>query len=78
MLFAVGTPTTPEAMRQQIAAEIANWKQIVEANNIKVDQLRPCRRAGRPRSLAVKNQTGVGGPFRAAPHKGEKCNDQAP
>ena len=33
----IATPTTPEAMRQQIADEIANWKQIVEANNIKVN-----------------------------------------
>ncbi len=32
----VATPTTPEAMRQQIVDEIANWKQIVAANNIKV------------------------------------------
>ena len=32
----IATPTTPEAMREQIADEIANWKQIVEANNIKV------------------------------------------
>ena len=28
---------TPEAMRKQIADEIANWKQIIEANNIKVN-----------------------------------------
>ena len=27
----------PRAMRQQIADEIANWKQIIEANNIKVN-----------------------------------------
>ena len=33
----IATPTTPEAMRQQIADEIANWKQIIEANNIKVN-----------------------------------------
>ena len=33
----IATPTTPEAMREQIAGEIANWKQIVEANNIKVN-----------------------------------------
>ena len=31
------TPTTPEAMRQQIADEIANWKHLIKANNIKVD-----------------------------------------
>ena len=33
----IATPTTPEEMRQQIADEIANWKQIIEANNIKVN-----------------------------------------
>jgi tripartite-type tricarboxylate transporter receptor subunit TctC len=33
----IGTPTTPEAMRQQIADEIANWKQIIEANHIKLN-----------------------------------------
>ncbi len=33
----VAAPTTPEAMRQQIADEVANWKQIVVANNIKVE-----------------------------------------
>ena len=33
----VATPTTPEVMRQQIVDEIANWKQIVEVNNIKVN-----------------------------------------
>jgi len=33
----IATPTTPEAMREQIAGEIANWKLIVEANNIKVN-----------------------------------------
>ena len=33
----VAAPTTPEAMRQQIEDEIANWKQIVEANHIKVN-----------------------------------------
>ena len=33
----VATPTTPEAMRRQIAAEIANWKHLIEANNIKVN-----------------------------------------
>ena len=33
----IATPTTPEAMRQQIASEIANWKQIIEANNIKIN-----------------------------------------
>jgi len=32
----LATPTTPEAMRQQILDEIAHWKQIVEVNNIKV------------------------------------------
>ncbi len=33
----IGTPTTPEAMRKQIDDEIANWKQLIKANNIKVD-----------------------------------------
>ncbi len=33
----VATPTTPEAMRKQLESEIANWKRIVVANNIKVD-----------------------------------------
>jgi hypothetical protein len=33
----IATPTTPEGMRQQIADEIANWKQIIAANNIKVN-----------------------------------------
>ena len=33
----IATPTTPEGMRQQMAEEIANWKQIIEANNIKVN-----------------------------------------
>src|SRR5688572_2836001 len=33
----IGTPTTPEAMRKQIEDEIANWKQLIKANNIKVD-----------------------------------------
>ena len=32
----IATPTTPEDMRDQIAGEIANWKQLIEANNIKV------------------------------------------
>jgi tripartite-type tricarboxylate transporter receptor subunit TctC len=32
----IPTPTTPEEMRDQIATEIANWKQLIEANNIKV------------------------------------------
>jgi len=32
----IATPTTPEEMRDQIAGEIANWKQLIEANNIKV------------------------------------------
>lgn len=33
----IATPTTPEAMRQQITDEIANWKHLIKANNIKVD-----------------------------------------
>jgi tripartite-type tricarboxylate transporter receptor subunit TctC len=32
----IATPTSPEEMRDQIAGEIANWKQLIEANNIKV------------------------------------------
>ena len=32
----IATPTTPEQMREQITGEIANWKQLIEANNIKV------------------------------------------
>jgi tripartite-type tricarboxylate transporter receptor subunit TctC len=30
----IATPTTPEGMRQQMADEIANWKQLIAANNI--------------------------------------------
>jgi tripartite-type tricarboxylate transporter receptor subunit TctC len=33
----VAAPSTPEAMRAQIVDEIANWRQIVEANHIKVN-----------------------------------------
>lgn len=33
----VATPTTPEAMRKQMEDEIANWKDLIKANNIKVD-----------------------------------------
>ena len=33
----IGTPTTPEAMRQQIVDEIANWRHLIKVNNIKVD-----------------------------------------
>jgi tripartite-type tricarboxylate transporter receptor subunit TctC len=33
----IATPTTPEAMRQQITDEVANWKHLIQANNIKVD-----------------------------------------
>jgi tripartite-type tricarboxylate transporter receptor subunit TctC len=33
----IGTPTTPEAMREQMATEIATWKQLIKANNIKVN-----------------------------------------
>jgi tripartite-type tricarboxylate transporter receptor subunit TctC len=32
----LATPTTPEEMRKQMESEIAHWKQIVKANNIKV------------------------------------------
>jgi tripartite-type tricarboxylate transporter receptor subunit TctC len=33
----VAAPSTPEGMLQQIADEIANWKQIIQVNNIKVN-----------------------------------------
>jgi tripartite-type tricarboxylate transporter receptor subunit TctC len=33
----IATPTTPDAMRKQIADEIAVWKDIIEKNNIKVN-----------------------------------------
>jgi tripartite-type tricarboxylate transporter receptor subunit TctC len=33
----IATPTTPEAMRKQIESEIANWKQIVADNHIKLN-----------------------------------------
>ena len=33
----VAMPTTPEAMRMQIADEIANWKRIIEANHIQAN-----------------------------------------
>jgi tripartite-type tricarboxylate transporter receptor subunit TctC len=33
----VATPTSPEGMRQQIADEIANWRQVIADNNIKVN-----------------------------------------
>jgi len=33
----IATPGTPEEMRTQIADEIANWKRIIEANQIKVN-----------------------------------------
>jgi len=33
----VPMPTTPDAMRQQITDEIANWKHLIQANNIKVN-----------------------------------------
>ncbi len=32
----IATPTTPEEMREQITSEIATWKQLIEANSIKV------------------------------------------
>src|SRR5690349_1992170 len=32
----IATPSTPEQMRQQITDEIANWKQLIAANHIKV------------------------------------------
>jgi len=33
----IATPTTPEAMGKQIEDEIAHWRHLVQANNIKVD-----------------------------------------
>jgi tripartite-type tricarboxylate transporter receptor subunit TctC len=33
----IATPTTPEAMGKQIEDEIANWKRLIVANNIKVE-----------------------------------------
>jgi tripartite-type tricarboxylate transporter receptor subunit TctC len=33
----IATPTTPEGMRTQMADEIANWRQIIAANNIQVN-----------------------------------------
>jgi tripartite-type tricarboxylate transporter receptor subunit TctC len=32
----VATPTSPEGMRQQMTDEITNWRQLIKANNIKV------------------------------------------
>jgi tripartite-type tricarboxylate transporter receptor subunit TctC len=32
----IATPTTPEQMRQQITDEIAAWKELIEANHIKM------------------------------------------
>ena len=33
----IATPTTPEEMRKQMADEIANWKEIIAANHIKLN-----------------------------------------
>jgi tripartite-type tricarboxylate transporter receptor subunit TctC len=33
----IPTPTTPDAMRQQITDEVANWKHLIKANNIKLN-----------------------------------------
>jgi tripartite-type tricarboxylate transporter receptor subunit TctC len=33
----IGTPTTPEGMRDQMATEIATWKQLIAVNKIKID-----------------------------------------
>jgi tripartite-type tricarboxylate transporter receptor subunit TctC len=33
----ISTPTTPEGMREQMASEIATWKQLIEVNHIKVN-----------------------------------------
>jgi tripartite-type tricarboxylate transporter receptor subunit TctC len=33
----VATPTTPEEMRKQMTDEIANWKEIIAANHIKLN-----------------------------------------
>jgi tripartite-type tricarboxylate transporter receptor subunit TctC len=32
----IATPTTPEGMGRQMADEIASWKQLIEANHIKM------------------------------------------
>jgi tripartite-type tricarboxylate transporter receptor subunit TctC len=32
----IPTPTTPEAMRKQITDEVANWRHLIKANNIKL------------------------------------------
>ncbi len=32
----IPTPTTPDGMHKQIADEIANWRQLIKANNIKL------------------------------------------
>ena len=33
----IATPTTPEGMREQMASEIATWKQLIAVNKIKID-----------------------------------------
>ena len=33
----ISTPTTPEGMREQMATEIATWKQLIAVNKIKID-----------------------------------------
>jgi tripartite-type tricarboxylate transporter receptor subunit TctC len=33
----IATPTTPEGMREQMATEIATWKQLIAVNKIKID-----------------------------------------
>jgi tripartite-type tricarboxylate transporter receptor subunit TctC len=33
----VATPTTPEEMHKQVADEIANWKQVIASNHIKLN-----------------------------------------
>jgi tripartite-type tricarboxylate transporter receptor subunit TctC len=33
----IATPSTPEGMKKQIEDEIANWKEIVAVNKIKVN-----------------------------------------
>jgi tripartite-type tricarboxylate transporter receptor subunit TctC len=33
----IATPTTPEGMREQMATEIATWKQLITVNKIKIE-----------------------------------------
>ena len=67
----IATPTTPEAMRKQIDDEIANWKQLIKANNIKVQiESALVHKAARPRNFPAKSNTT--GPRRPSREQGEK------